>query len=91
MSSFIGKIEKIEEENIGTIYYKKVVTIINKNQTGYFEFRNAITIKYIEKIKEGDEIRITYLLQGKTTKSMMKCNNLIGQTIELLNTKDSQL
>ena len=91
MSIFIGKIEKIEEEFIGSIYYKKVVTIVNDNQTGYFEFRNAITMKYIETIEQGDEVRITYVLQGKTTKSLMKCNNLVGQTIEKLNTKDSQL
>jgi len=82
MSHFIGIIDEIKEENIGAKYYKKVLTIVQKNQTGYFEFRSPVLVKFLDNLKVGDEVSITYLLQGKTTKSLMKCNNLVGQSIE---------
>jgi hypothetical protein len=84
MSNFIGIIENIEEENIGTIYYKKVVTIKKENEIAFFEFRNRVTMKFLETFKNGDSVIVTYLLQGKKTKAMMRCNNLVAQTIEKL-------
>lgn len=82
MSIFIGKIENIEEENIGSIYYKKVVTIQKENETAFFEFRNRITMKFLEAFNKGDNVAVTYLLQGKKTKANMRCNNMVAQTIE---------
>jgi len=82
MSILIGQIENIEEENIGSQFYKKVVTIKKENQTAYFEFRNRITMKFLETFKIGDKVAVTYLLQGKVTKNKMRCNNMVAQTIE---------
>jgi len=82
MSIFIGKIVKIEEENIGSKHYKKVVTLEKDSETSFFEFRNGVTMKFLNGFVDGQNVAITYLHQGKKTKAGMRCNNLVAQTIE---------
>ena len=82
MSLFIGKIESIEEENIGSPYYKKVVTIKKDRETAYFEFRNRFTMKFLDGFSKGENVAITYLMHGSITRNKMRCNNLIAQSIE---------
>jgi hypothetical protein len=82
MSIFIGKIESIEEENIGTVHHKKVVTLKKDSETAFFEFRKATFIKFLEAFKKGDSVMVGYLHQGKQTTAKMRFNNLVAQTIE---------
>jgi len=81
MSNFIGKIVKIEEDNIGSVHFKKVVTLEKDNETCFFEFRNEVTMRLLKSFETGDEVAISYLHQGKKTRAGLRCNNLVAQTI----------
>lgn len=79
----VGKIEDITTQNINGKVKRTVKLRIENEQFAFFEFQGR-NVNLLQGFKKNDDVKLSFVFKGLTSRLGVHYNNLIGKNINKL-------